>query len=178
LAEVLPENVAVVEESPTTTGCYLERIGALKNTSGYFAQRGWALGWGMNCAIGVQLAWPDRPVLAITGDGSALYGIQGLWTAARYQLPVTFVITNNRQYKILKECAQVLNLPQAAEGNYMGLDIVDPVIDYVALAESLGVRACRVAEPDQVSDVVKESLAGNEPRLVEVPVRAPDPGRT
>jgi benzoylformate decarboxylase len=173
LAKVLPENVAVVEESPTTTGCYLERIGALKNPSGYFAQRGWALGWGLNCAIGVQLAWPDRPVLAIIGDGSALYGIQGLWTAARYRLPVTFVITNNRQYKILKECSQVLNLPQAAAGNYLGLDIVDPVIDYIALAEALGVHACRITEPDQVSDVVQESLAGSEPRLIEVLTQAP-----
>ncbi|HOM15740.1 MAG TPA: thiamine pyrophosphate-binding protein, partial [Thermoguttaceae bacterium] len=92
LAQVLPPNAAVVEESPTTTmGSYLERIGAIKDPTGYFAQRGWALGWGLNCAIGVRLAWPERPVLAIIGDGSAMYGFQGLWTAARYRIPVTFL---------------------------------------------------------------------------------------
>jgi benzoylformate decarboxylase len=173
LAQVLPDNVAVVEESPTTTGCYLERVGALKNTSGYFAQRGWALGWGLNCAIGVQLAWPDRPVLAIIGDGSAMYGIQGLWTAAHYRLPVTFVITNNTEYKILKDCAQVLRLPHAAAGNYLGLDVVDPLVDYVALAQSLGVRACRISEPDQLRDAAEQSLAGDEPQLIEVPLKHP-----
>jgi benzoylformate decarboxylase len=170
LARVLPRDVAVIEESPTTTGCYFERVGALKNTSGYFAHRGWALGWGLNCAIGVQLAWPQRPVLAIVGNGSAAYGIQGLWTAAHYNLPVTFVITNNTQYKILKDCAGVLKLPQALAGRYESLDIVKPEIDYVSLAKSFGVSAERVTEPEELSQAVSESLAGDRPRLIEVPV--------
>ena len=174
LSQIMPPDVAVIEESPTTTmGSYFERVGALKNTSGYFAQRGWALGWGLNCAIGAQLAWPDRPVLAMIGDGSAMYGIQGLWTAAHYRVPVTFVICNNTQYKILKDCAQTLNLPEAGAGRFEGLDILDPEIDYVALAQSLGVAACRVTEPDAVAHAVSESLAGDLPRLIEVPVRAP-----
>jgi len=171
LARVLPDNVAVVEESPTTTLSYFERSGALRNTSGYFAQRGWALGWGLNCAIGVRLAWPDRPVLAVIGDGSAMYGIQGLWTATRYRIPVTFVITNNGQYRILKDCAQELQLPAARAGCFLGLDLAGPAIDFVALAQSLGVAACRVGDPDSLSDVVRESLAGDAPRLVEVAVK-------
>jgi len=174
LARILPADVAVVEESPTTTmGSYFERVGALKNTSGYFAQRGWALGWGLNCAIGVQLAWPRRPVLALLGDGSAMYGIQGLWTAAHYGLGVTFLITNNTQYKILKDCARVLKLPEACRGRYEGLDVVDPTIDYVALAQSLGVSACRVTEPEELSQLVSESLAGDQPRLIETRVQHP-----
>ena len=87
----------------------------LRNTSGYFAQRGWALGWGLNFAIGVRLAWPDRPVLALIGDGSAMYGIQGLWTAAHYRMPVTFVIVQQPPVQILKDCAQVLSCPPPAE---------------------------------------------------------------
>ncbi len=171
LARILPDDVAVIEEAPTTTmGCYFERAGVLRNTDGYFAQRGWALGWGLNCAIGVRLAWPDRPVLALIGDGSAMYGIQGLWTAARYRVPVTFVLCNNRQYKILKDCAQVLNLPAACRNRFEGLDLDEPLIDYVALARSLGVSACRVSSPDELSDTVRQSLAGDEPRLVEVAV--------
>ena len=173
LGRVLPDNVAVIEESPTTTGGYFERAGLLKNTSGYFAHRGWALGWGLNCAIGVQLAWPERPVLAVIGDGAAMYGIQGLWTAAHYKLPVTFVITNNTEYRILKDCARVLGLPEAQAGRFESMDIVDPKVDYVGLAKSLGVSACRLSEPDELSEAVAESLAGDVPRLIEVAVRHP-----
>lgn len=175
LARVLPHNVAVIEESPTTAAGYFERVGALANPSGYFAQRGWALGWGLNCAIGVKLAWPDRPVLALIGDGSALYGVQGLWTAAHYRIPVTFVITNNAEYRILKDCARVLKLPQACAGRFLGLDVAQPWIDYVGLARALGVAARRVTEPEQLSQAVAESLASDVPQLIEVPVKQPTP---
>jgi benzoylformate decarboxylase len=173
LARVLPDDIAVIEEAPTTTGAFFERAGVLKNTDGFFAQRGWALGWGLGCAIGVQLAWPDRPVLALIGDGSAMYGIQGLWTAAHYRLPVTFVITNNTEYKILKNCAQVLKLPEACAQRFLGLDLVDPAIDYLGLSQALGVPARRISEPDELSEAVRESLAGDAPQLVEVPVKDP-----
>ena len=175
LARILPDDVAVVEESPTTTmGGYFERVGALKNTSGYFAQRGWALGWGMGCAVGVRMAWPRRPVLALIGDGSAMYGPQALWTAARYRVPVTFVICNNSEYKILKDCAKVLDLPKAKRGQFVGMDIVEPRVDYVGLSESLGVSACRVQEPEELSEAVREGLAGDRPRLIEVGVQRPE----
>jgi benzoylformate decarboxylase len=171
LARILPPDVAVIEEAPTTTmGGYFEQVGALKNPSGYFAQRGWALGWGLNCAIGVKLAWPDRPVLALIGDGSAMYGIQGLWTAAHYKIPVTFVICNNTEYKILKDCAEVLRLPAACGKRYEGLDVTDPAIDYAALAQSLGVPARRIDDPDALSAAVAQSLKRGGPELIEVPV--------
>jgi len=172
LSRVLPENIAVIEESPTTTGCYFERVGALKSSGDYFAHRGWALGWGLNCALGVKLAWPDRPVLAILGDGAALYGVQGLWSAAHYRIPVTFVITNNAQYKILKQCAQVLRLPHAQAGRYLGLDVVEPAVDYVALARSLGVAAIRVTEPEELAEHAAAALAANVPQVIEVPIQA------
>ena len=143
------------------------------NTDGYFGQRGWTLGWGLNCAIGVKLAWPDRPVLALIGDGSAMYGIQGLWTAAHYKIPVTFVVPNNTEYRILKDCAKVLGLPEACRENYLALDLTGPAIDYVRLAESLGVAACRVTEPDELASVVSQSLSGTIPQLIEVPVKNP-----
>ncbi len=171
LARVLPDDVAVIEESPTTTRAYFERTGRLKNTDGYFAHRGWALGWGLNCAIGVQLAWPDRPVLGVIGDGSAMYGIQGLWTAAHYNIPVTLVITNNSQYRILKDCAQVMKLPRALDNRFESLDVNSPAVDYVGLAQALGVAASRVEDPDELSDRVRESLAGDRPQLIEVPVK-------
>lgn len=174
LARILPPDVAVVEEAPTTTmGAYFERAGVLRDPRGYFAQRGWALGWGLNCAIGVKLAWPERPVLALIGDGSAMYGFQGLWTAAREQLSVTFVICNNRQYKILKDCAQVLRLPEALAGRFAAMDLDEPAIDFVGLARSLGVPARRITEPEELAETLRQSLAGRGgPELIEVPLSA------
>jgi benzoylformate decarboxylase len=100
-----------------------------------------------------------------------MYGIQGLWTAARYKIPVTFVICNNAQYQILKIGARGLNLPRAQAGEFLGMDIVGPEIDFVALAKSLGVDAVRIAEPDALADAVAESLAGDKPRLIDVPIQ-------
>ena len=177
LARVLPDDVAVIEEAVTTTNTYFERLGALKNTSGYFAHRGWALGWGLGCALGVKLAWPERPVLALLGEGAAMYGIQGLWTAARYRLPVTFVVPNNAQYQILKIGARQLGLPRALAGQFEGVDLIGPELDLVGLARSLGVEAHRLTEPEEVSQRVAESFAGDVPRLFEVPIQRSAPSK-
>ena len=177
LARVLPPNVAVIEEAVTTTNTTFERLGALKNTTGYFGHRGWALGWGLGCSLGVKLAWPERPVLAMLGEGAAMYGIQGLWSAARYRLPVTFVVCNNAQYQILKVGAGQLGLPAARSGRFCGLDLTGPEVDIVGIARSLGVEACRVTEPDELADRVAESLAGDVPRLFDVPIERTTPAR-
>lgn len=177
LARVLPADVAVVEEAVTTTNTVFERLGALKNTSGYFGHRGWALGWGLGCAIGAKLAWPDRPVMALLGEGAAMYGIQGLWTAAHYRLPVTFVICNNAQYQILKIGGKMLGLPAARAGRFEGHDLVGPEVDFVGLARSLGVEAQRVEDPDELAACVAESLAGDVPRLFDVPIQRGTPER-
>ena len=182
LAKVLPPDVAVVEEAVTTTGTTLERLGALKNTTGYFAHRGWSLGWGLGVALGAQLAWPGRPVLAVLGEGASLYGIQGLWSAARYRLPVTFVIANNAQYQILKVGGAGLGLQNAKAGRFVGLDMTEPEVDFVKLAESFGVRARRVTEPEELSQHVAESLSAaakgsGEPLLLDVPIARETPDR-
>jgi benzoylformate decarboxylase len=170
IARALPRNVAVIEEAVTSTNNVLEKLGAIHDPSGYFGHRGWALGWGLGCALGVKLAWPDRPVLALLGEGSALYGIQGLWTATHYNIPVTFVICNNAQYQILKVCAGVLPLPQMAAKNYLGMDLRSPEIDFVQLAQSFGVDAHRVTEPEELADRVRTSLTSNRPMLFDVPL--------
>jgi len=177
VANVLPAKAAVVEEAVTTTGTYLERLAALKNTSGYFGHRGWALGWGLGCALGVQLAWPERPVVALLGEGASMYGIQGLWSAARYRLPVKFVICNNAQYQILKVGAQQIGFPAARSGRFVGMDIAEPEIDFVGLAQSLGVEAVRITDPDELETRLQESFASDRPQLFDVPVQRPSPQR-
>jgi benzoylformate decarboxylase len=170
LAKVLPPTAAVIEEAVTTTNGVLERLGTLKDPAGYFGHRGWALGWGLGCALGVKLAWPTRPVLAILGDGAALYGIQGLWTAAHHQIPVTFIVCNNAQYQILKHCGDVMPLPNMAARQYLAMDLVQPEIDFVSLARSLGIAAQRITEPEELSERVRESLAGDQPQLFDVAI--------
>jgi len=170
VAKVLPSNAAVIEEAVTTTNGTLERLGALHDPAGYFGHRGWALGWGLGCALGVKLAWPERPVLALLGDGAALYGIQGLWTAAHHRIPVTFIVCNNAQYQILKHCGDVMPLPNMAAKQYLAMDLVQPEIDFVALSRSLGVEARRISEPEELSELVREALAGDKPQLFDVAI--------
>lgn len=170
LARVLPPGVAIVEEAPATNHNAFERLGAIKDPAGSFGHRGWALGWGVGCALGVKLAWPDRPVLALLGDGSLLYGIQGLWTAARYNIPVTFVVCNNSRYKILQVCGDVLDMPGLRSPSCPGLTLGNPAVDFVGLAQSLGVEAHRVADPDDLAGRVQKSLASGQPVLLEAPI--------
>lgn len=164
LARVLPPDAAVIEECPTTHGNILEQLGAIRDPAAYFAHRGWALGWGIGCAVGVKLAWPDRPVLAVLGDGSTAFGLQGLWTAARERLPVVFVVANNRRYHILEVCGDKLGLPRGG----VGLTLDDPAPDFVALARGLGVAADRVATADELAERVRAGLTGDRPVLLEV----------
>jgi benzoylformate decarboxylase len=170
LSRALPPDAAVVVEAPTTHNLLLGRLGVLKDPSGRLSHRGWALGWGVGSAIGAKLAWPDRPVMALLGDGATLYGVQGLWTAAHHRVPVTFVIANNRQYKILKRTGAVLELPHIARGEYLAMDLVEPPVDFVGLARSFGVRAHRVTEPDELSQQVRDSLGRSEPTLLDVQI--------
>jgi benzoylformate decarboxylase len=170
VARVLPADAAIVEECPTTHGNILEQLGAIRDPAGYFGHRGWALGWGIGCAIGVKLAWPDRPVLALLGDGSTVFGMQGLWTAARERLPVVFVVANNRRYHILEVCGARLALPDLRGGP--GMTLGDPAIDFVALSRALGVEAHTMADADELSNRVRAGFGGDGPVLLEVPVSA------
>ncbi len=170
LARVLPEDAVVVDEAVTTNQNTLAQLGVPRDASGHFSHRGWALGWGVGCALGVKLAWPERPVVALLGDGAAVYGIQGLWTAAHYRIPVVFLVCNNAQYKILKMCGEVMGLANISAGRCAGMDIRDPAVDFAGLARAFGVEAHRVEEPDEVSGRVREALRADRPVLLDVPV--------
>lgn len=168
LSSGLPPDAVVVEEAATTHQNILEKLGVMKDPAGYLAHRGWALGWGLGSAIGVKLAWPDRPVVALLGDGASLYGIQGLWTAARHRIPVTFIIANNAQYKILKVSGGVMKLPRLERYDYPNMDLVGPEIDFCGLARSFGVDARRITEPDALCEQVRGSSDRSEPILLDV----------
>src|SRR5206468_8251413 len=105
----------------------------------FYGLRGGGIGWGLPAAIGVKLALPERPVVALVGDGSAMYTCQALWTAAHDRIAVVFVIFNNRSYRILKQRTLGLKGFSAEDDVYVGMDIERPYVDYVGLAKSLGV---------------------------------------
>ena len=122
----------------------------------------------MGAAIGVQLANPGRKVVATIGDGSVMYACQALWTAAHYHLPITYVVPNNASYAILKLGMLGMGLDSAKRGIYPGMDLVEPEIDYVALARSMGVEAERVESPRDLGGVLEKMLAASGPTLVDV----------
>lgn len=169
VGKALSPDCAIVEEAPNGNQRYFERLGHLADPSGYFGHRGWALGWGLGCSLGVKLAWPDRPVVAVLGDGAAVYGIQGLWSAARYGIPVTFVVCNNHEYQILKTLAHNIELSAATSHQFVGMDLTEPKVDFLKLADSFGVEAKRLSEPQDVTDCVRDSFVSGRPVLIDVP---------
>jgi len=164
LNEVKPDDAVIVNESTSNLESFWQRIRLDRARSYYFPAAG-ALGFGIPAAVGVQLAEPGRRVIGMIGDGSANYAITGLWSAAHYRVPATFVILRNDEYGVLKWFAGALN----ATG-LPGMDI--PGIDYCAIAQGYGVRAVRIASRDELAAALVRSVASDSPSLIEVPIRA------
>jgi benzoylformate decarboxylase len=169
LASLLPRDAVVVDESATSLPFVLRYV-PFSTPGSFFGGKTGTLGWGMGAAIGVQLGSPGRKVVATIGDGSLMYAPQALWTAAHYRLPITYVVPNNSSYAILKSGMLTLDLASAKRGIYPGMDLVEPAVDYVGLARSLGVRAERVEKPAGLRDALAACLADPGPTLVDVAI--------
>ena len=114
--------------------------------------------------IGMQLAQPHRPHVAIIGDGSSMYSIQALWTAAQMKLPITYVIANNGGYQIIKDRLRQL-APNAA---YIGMDFDEPPINFGQLATALGVKAVVVDRKKDLGDALQVAIQSNDTWLLDV----------
>lgn len=169
LIEGLPEGGVVVDEA-VTTGIYARGFQRTGETRTYFFCRGGGLGWGMPAALGAQLGRPDRNVLCVVGDGSAMYAIQSLWTAAHSGIPVVFAVVNNRQYKILKDNLTAQLGKSAQTDTYVGMDLDNPPIDYVSIAQGLGLQAALVEKAADVTDAVRTAFDSGKPWLLELPI--------
>ncbi|MBL6736919.1 MAG: thiamine pyrophosphate-binding protein, partial [Burkholderiales bacterium] len=134
LAKSIPDDCVVIEEALSSSVNLLNYL-PLRDHQGYFGLASGGIGFAMAGAIGVSLALPDRPIVALVGDGSSMYSIQALWTAAHLKRPITYVIPNNQGYKILKQRLMSFR----GTDKYIGMNITDPAIDYVKLSESMGV---------------------------------------
>jgi benzoylformate decarboxylase len=165
ISENLPQDAIVVEEALTSSAA-LPGFLDLRDRNAYYGLASGGLGFGLPGAVGISLAQPGRPVVAVIGDGSAMYGIQALWSAAHLNLPITYVIANNRSYRIIKE--RLVSMRSTAR--FTGMDIRDPEIDFTGLARSMGVAAQRVTDPEGIVPALREALASGRPRLIEVMV--------
>jgi benzoylformate decarboxylase len=172
LVRAIPPGTAVVDEA-ITTGVYVRGFHHQAVDAGYFFCKGGGLGWGMPAACGVSLARDGAPVLCAVGDGSAMYSPQALWTAAHEQLPVVFAVVNNRQYRILKDNLRGMGGDSVRAGRFVAMDLIDPPVDYVALAGSMGVDATLVERAADIGDAVSAAIASGRPHLLEVPISAP-----
>jgi len=168
IADGLPADAIVVEETLSTGMNTVRHLMPAVRPDSWFGMRGGGIGVALPQAIGIKIARPDRPVLALSGDGSAMYAIQALWTAAHYGLGIVAVIVNNRSYRILKQRTRALGGASAATDTYVGMDLTDPAIDFVALSEAQGVPAERVATLPDLRAALARGFAGPGPRLIEV----------
>ncbi len=167
LAEHLPPGTCVYDESVTASEA-LARCLPVHEPGSYLRARGGGLGLGMPGTVGLKLARPDRPVVGVVADGAAMYTIQTLWTAAHHKVPVTWVICNNRSYRILK-LNMLQYLGEAAAGRrFVAMDLTDPDLDFARIAASFGVPGERVEHPDQLGPALRRAFAAGGPALVDV----------
>ena len=172
LAQAAPADLIVADEAITSRPALMQAF-SFDEPGGFFGIRGGALGWAMPGALGIKLANPDRPVLAVVGDGASLYTVQALWTAARYNIPVVYAICNNRSYRILKVNMDIylrgmLN-DQHRQSEYVGMDFANP-LDLAAIAQALGVAGQRVEEPEALGPALKKAYASGKPAVIDVSI--------
>ena len=167
-------NEAMTSETVVVDDCWsssalLRQICELTRPNSFFRSRkGGSIGWGLPGALGVQLGSPDNRVVAVSGDGSAAWSMQSLWTAARYQIPVTFLITNNATYRQVELVRKLVLGDYPLDEKHDGMELEGPVLDFCMLARSMGVHGVAVRKPEDLAPALKTALDSNEPNLIEV----------
>jgi acetolactate synthase I/II/III large subunit len=169
IAAVLPEGAIVSDESQTS-GVTLAAHTAGAPRHDLLALTGGAIGQGLPVAVGAAIACPDRPVIALEGDGSAMYTIQSLWTMAREELDVTAVIFNNRSYAILNIELERVGANRPGPAAKEQLDLHGPDLDFVSVARGLGVPAVRVDTGQDLVAQLERAIAEPGPHLIETVV--------
>ncbi|MBR0765199.1 thiamine pyrophosphate-binding protein [Bradyrhizobium japonicum] len=163
VVDALPANAILVDEGLTSSR-YMAALKGHRDRYGYHQMASGGIGWGLPASVGASLANPERPVVCYSGDGSAMYSIQSLWTAAHHNLPLTIVLVNNGGYRIIKQRLQAFH----GTNHFVGMDFRKPSVDFTGLARSLGVRATRVSEGDQFRSILASAIERRGPELIEV----------
>ena len=172
LAQAAPPDTIIANEAITSSPALMREF-TFDEPGTLFGIQGGALGWAMPGALGVQLANPGKPVLAVVGDGASLYTVQALWTAARYNIPVVYAICNNRSYRILKVnmdtyLRHMLD-DRERESEYVGMDFANP-LDLAAIAQAMGVASEKVEDAQAIGPALAKAFASGKPYLLDVSI--------
>jgi len=162
LSSAMPDDAALVEEAPSHRPA-LQMFMPMRGQDSFYTMASGGLGYGLPAAVGIALGRPDIRTVCLIGDGSAMYSIQALWTAAQRKLPLTVVVINNAGYGAMRSFSQVMQVR-----NVPGLDL--PGIDFVRIAQGLGCDAVRVAKSSELAPALKRGLAHDGVSLIDVMV--------
>jgi benzoylformate decarboxylase len=160
IAALRPPDSIIVEEAPSSRGPMHDYLPIVERETFHTCASG-GLGHGLPAAVGVALARPGRKVIALLGDGSAMYSIQGLWSAAELKLPIAFIIINNSSYRALEEFGRHFDIKSLP-----GLHL--PHLDFCTLAAAQGVKGTRVSRCDELDAALRDLFAADVPMLLEV----------
>jgi benzoylformate decarboxylase len=166
IAASVPDEAVIVDESISSSPG-LRQLLRCADARAFYGIRGGGIGWGLPAALGIKLAQPGRPVVALIGDGSAMYTNQALWTAARERVAVVYVIFNNGSYRILKQRTLALKGFSAQDDHYVGMDLDRPPIDFVGLARALGVPGEHAEKAADVPGALARGLKSGGPYLID-----------
>ena len=166
-----PKDVVVVDET-ITANLDLFKTFTFKGPGDYYSGRGGGIGQGLAGAIGVAVAETKRPILCVSGDGSSMYSIQALWTAAHHELPIVFVILANREYRVLKHNIDAYRARFDVKSNkpYMHMDLTGPTMGFVDLARGMGVAGTYVDKADDIKAAIEAAFKSGKPHLVEIEI--------
>jgi benzoylformate decarboxylase len=167
IQSALPKNAVIVDESITAS---LEvQSMPFKEAGDFYGARGGGIGQGLAGVLGIQVAHPDRVVVCISGDGSAMYSIQAFWTAARHNLPIIFIVMANREYRVLKHNLDIYRDRFGVPSNrpYPFMDMA-PELDFVSMAKGMGVDGQCIEDADELKEAIKKAVAAKKPCLIEV----------
>lgn len=175
IADAVGHDDLIVDEALTSGRWLRTALGGRTTPRNWLAHRGSALGWGLPAAVGAKLADPSRRVMCVHGDGSFLFGMHALWTAARERLGIAVVVADNSGYEILR--AGLEGLTGRAEGDWPGLALTDPPVDLVAISRGFGASAERIAHRDQLDDALADvwRRAESGPAVLVIPVTGRTP---
>jgi benzoylformate decarboxylase len=165
VVDTLPADAILVDEGLTSSR-HVPALRPHRDRYGYHGLASGGIGWGLPASVGASLANPDRPVVCFSGDGSAMYSIQALWTAAKQKLPLTVVIANNGGYRIIKQ--RLLSFHD--DDHFVGMDFADPPVDFTGLARALGVDAQRITQGEDLASRLSAAMARPGVKLLEVMV--------
>jgi benzoylformate decarboxylase len=170
LGEVMPDDAIIIEELLSSGMNVVRSLLPATRPDSWFGMRGGGIGVALPQAAAMKLANPDRPVVALSGDGSLMYSAAALWTLAHYKLPVVTIVFNNASYRILKQRTRAIGDHSAREGRFVAMDLQEPAIDFMALAAAHGVQGVRVDSIPALIEAFTAALASDAPTLIEVPV--------